>query len=46
MAAQRERRAACAFNVVTLEHAEAIIRGAELCRLPVILQISLVPVRI
>jgi fructose-bisphosphate aldolase class II len=29
-----------AFNVITLEHAEAIVTGAEQARLPVILQIS------
>ncbi|MEV0324408.1 class II fructose-bisphosphate aldolase [Streptomyces sp. NPDC050658] len=29
-----------AFNVVQLEHAEAIVAGAELAKLPVILQIS------
>ncbi|MFZ7089430.1 class II fructose-bisphosphate aldolase [Curtobacterium sp. RRHDQ10] len=33
-------RAVGAFNVVLLEHAEAIVRGAELAALPVILQIS------
>ncbi|HCT75567.1 MAG TPA: fructose-bisphosphate aldolase [Micromonosporaceae bacterium] len=30
----------CAFNVITLEHAEAIVAGAESAGLPVILQIS------
>jgi fructose-bisphosphate aldolase class II len=30
----------CAFNVITLEHAEAIVMGAERSGLPVILQIS------
>jgi fructose-bisphosphate aldolase class II len=30
----------CAFNVITLEHAEAIVAGAEAAGLPVILQIS------
>ncbi len=30
----------CAFNVITLEHAEAIVAGAERAGLPVILQIS------
>ncbi len=34
------RRAVAAFNVITLEHAEAIIEGAEAARCPVILQIS------
>ena len=29
-----------AFNVILLEHAEALVAGAELARLPVILQIS------
>jgi fructose-bisphosphate aldolase class II len=29
-----------AFNVITVEHAEAIVTGAEAARLPVILQIS------
>ncbi len=29
-----------AFNVITLEHAEAVIAGAETARLPVLLQIS------
>ena len=32
--------AVCAFNVITLEHVEAVIRGAERMRLPVILQLS------
>ena len=31
---------ACAFNVITLEHAEAIVAGAEQAARPVILQIS------
>jgi fructose-bisphosphate aldolase class II len=31
---------ACAFNVITLEHAEAIVAGAEQAERPVILQIS------
>ncbi|HEX6684328.1 MAG TPA: class II fructose-bisphosphate aldolase [Candidatus Limnocylindrales bacterium] len=30
----------CAFNVITLEHAEAIVAGAEAAGLPVVLQIS------
>lgn len=34
------RRGVGAFNVVLLEHAEAIVTGAEEARLPVILQIS------
>lgn len=33
-------RGICAFNVITLEHAEAIVTGAEAAGLPVILQIS------
>ncbi|WP_436531036.1 class II fructose-bisphosphate aldolase [Actinoplanes sp. HUAS TT8] len=32
--------AACAFNVITVEHAEAIVTGAEAAGCPVILQIS------
>lgn len=38
--AQAERYGVPAFNVVGLEHAEAIVRGAELERAPVILQLS------
>jgi fructose-bisphosphate aldolase, class II len=34
------RGAAGAFNVITIEHAEAIVTGAEAAGLPVILQIS------
>jgi len=34
------RRGVAAFNVITLEHAEAIVAGAEKADLPVILQIS------
>jgi fructose-bisphosphate aldolase class II len=30
----------CAFNIITLEHAEAIVAGAELAGLPVVLQLS------
>ncbi|HEX3815056.1 MAG TPA: class II fructose-bisphosphate aldolase, partial [Mycobacteriales bacterium] len=33
-------RGVAAFNVITLEHAEAIVAGAELAGLPAILQIS------
>lgn len=33
-------RGICAFNVITLEHAEAIVEGAETAGQPVILQIS------
>ena len=38
--ARTARRGVGAFNVVLLEHAEAIVAGAELAGLPVILQIS------
>ena len=41
VAAARARGvAACAFNVITLEHAEAVAAGAEAAGQPVILQIS------
>ncbi|MGW2836865.1 class II fructose-bisphosphate aldolase [Streptomyces sp. NPDC001493] len=39
-AAASEHRAVAAFNVITLEHAEAIVEGAERAGSPVILQIS------
>ena len=39
-AARAERRALAAFNVITLEHAEAIVAAAESAQSPVILQIS------
>jgi fructose-bisphosphate aldolase class II len=39
-AAQAAGGAAGAFNVITIEHAEAIVTGAESAGLPVILQIS------
>jgi len=39
-AARTDHRGVGAFNVVLLEHAEAIVAGAELAGLPVILQIS------
>ncbi len=39
-AAVAERRGLPAFNVITLEHAEAIAAGAELAGTPAILQIS------
>lgn len=39
-AARRGNRAVGAFNVIQLESAEAIVRGAEQADLPVILQIS------
>ena len=38
--ARAERRAVAAFNVITLEHAEGIVAGAERAGRPVILQIS------
>lgn len=38
--ARDERRAVVAFNVITLEHAEAIVSGAEQVAEPVILQVS------
>ncbi|MEU2432953.1 class II fructose-bisphosphate aldolase [Streptomyces sp. NPDC007861] len=39
-AAAAERRAVAAFNIITLEHAEAVVAGAETAGSPVILQIS------
>jgi fructose-bisphosphate aldolase class II len=39
-AARRDRRGVGAFNVVQLEHAEAIVSGAAAARAPVILQVS------
>jgi fructose-bisphosphate aldolase class II len=39
-AAMSQGSAVAAFNVITLEHAEAIARAADACRTPVILQIS------
>jgi fructose-bisphosphate aldolase class II len=33
-------RGLCAFNVITLEHAEAVVAGAEDARRPVVLQVS------
>jgi fructose-bisphosphate aldolase class II len=38
--ASAARRGVCAFNVIGIEHAEAIITGAESAGLPVVLQIS------
>ncbi|MFJ6632881.1 ketose-bisphosphate aldolase [Streptomyces sp. NPDC091376] len=38
--AAAERRAVAAFNIITLEHAEAVIAGAETAGSPVVLQIS------
>jgi fructose-bisphosphate aldolase class II len=39
-AARASRRGVAAFNVITLEHAEAIVAAAERTGLPVVLQIS------
>lgn len=39
-AARADHRALAAFNVITLEHAEAVIGAAETAQAPVILQIS------
>ena len=39
-AARLKQKAVGAFNVILLEHAEAIVAGAEMAKLPVILQIS------
>lgn len=38
--ARRERRGVGAFNVIQLEHAEAIVEGAEAAGAPVVLQLS------
>ena len=38
--ARRRSGGVAAFNVITLEHAEAIVAGAEAAARPVILQIS------
>lgn len=38
--ALRERASIAAFNVITIEHAEGIVAGAEAVGLPVILQLS------
>jgi fructose-bisphosphate aldolase class II len=38
--AHADRRGVAAFNVITLEHAEAIVAGAEAAGRPVILQLS------
>jgi fructose-bisphosphate aldolase, class II len=38
--ARRDGRGAVAFNVIGIEHAEAIVAGAELANAPVILEIS------
>ncbi|MCT9090267.1 class II fructose-bisphosphate aldolase family protein [Streptomyces sp. ASQP_92] len=35
-----KRRAVAAFNIITLEHAEAVIAGAEAAKSPVVLQVS------
>ncbi len=39
-AARAEGRGVCAFNVITLEHAEAIVAGAEAAGVAVICQVS------
>lgn len=39
-AARARREALLAFNVITLEHAEAIVAAAEECGRPVVLQVS------
>ncbi|MET7441663.1 MULTISPECIES: class II fructose-bisphosphate aldolase [unclassified Streptomyces] len=39
-AAVRERTAVAAFNIITLEHVEAVIAGAESVDAPVVLQVS------
>lgn len=38
--AAAKARAVAAFNIITLEHAEAVIAGAEAAKSPVVLQIS------
>src|SRR5512139_3377148 len=38
--AARDGVAVAAFNVITLEHAEAVVDGAERAGVPVILQVS------
>lgn len=38
--AAAEHRAVAAFNVITLEHVEAVIAGAEAVHAPVVLQVS------
>lgn len=38
--AAAKRRAVAAFNIITLEHAEAVIAGAEAAKSPVVLQVS------
>jgi fructose-bisphosphate aldolase class II len=38
--AREHGHAVAAFNVITLEHAEAIVAGAERTRVPVVLQVS------
>jgi fructose-bisphosphate aldolase class II len=39
-AAHAARGAVCAFNLITIEHAEAIVAGADRAGVPVVLQIS------
>ncbi|MEU2562362.1 ketose-bisphosphate aldolase [Streptomyces longispororuber] len=38
--AAAKRRAVAAFNIITLEHAEAVVAGAEAAASPVVLQVS------
>ncbi|MFR0354485.1 class II fructose-bisphosphate aldolase [Streptomyces sediminimaris] len=38
--AAAERSAVAAFNIITLEHVEAVVAGAESARAPVVLQVS------
>ncbi|MGW0911710.1 class II fructose-bisphosphate aldolase [Streptomyces sp. NPDC002784] len=38
--AARQRSAVAAFNIITLEHIEAVIAGAEAAQAPVVLQVS------
>ncbi|MBW5484233.1 class II fructose-bisphosphate aldolase [Streptomyces bambusae] len=40
LAAARAGRAVAAFNIITLEHAEAVVAGAEQAGAPVVLQLS------
>ncbi|MCL2734111.1 MAG: class II fructose-bisphosphate aldolase, partial [Actinomycetia bacterium] len=39
-AAARQRRAVAAFDVVTLDHVQAVVSGAEAADAPVVLQIG------
>ncbi|MCX4743653.1 class II fructose-bisphosphate aldolase [Streptomyces antibioticus] len=38
--ARAARTAVAAFNIITLEHVEAVVTGAEAARVPVVLQVS------